>query len=316
MMALSMLRRGAILAASLSVCVTSHARAEPLGFGAYVGNSPAELSRFERWVGRPVDHIAAHTGRENWKDWVGSIKWSIGLWAPVDKPIAWTIPLMVKGGSLADAAAGKYDDFYRQGARLLAASCPKEDRIYIRTGEEFNGDWMPWAAQGHERDFIAAYRRFVAAFRSQSPRFRFEWNVNVGETRMNAADGYPGDDDVDVIGMDFYYNRAWDPADPILAWNKMVERPYGLKWLEQFAAEHKKPTAYPEWGVNSDAAGPYIKKAAEWFASHRVVYERVWDSNDGFPGKLSDGQYPNAGAAYIAAFGAATASPRSPRHCR
>src|SRR5262249_946587 len=163
--------RAAVVSAFWSMCAMSHASAESLGFGAYVGNSPAELSQFERWLGRPADHVAAHTGRANWKDWVSSIKWSLGLWAPLHKPIAWRIPLLVNGGNLADAAAGKYDKFYLEGARLLAASCPDEDAIYVRTGEEFNGNWMPWAAQGHEQEFIGAYRRFVNVFRSQSPRF-------------------------------------------------------------------------------------------------------------------------------------------------
>jgi len=308
-------RLAAVLSALWCMWVPSPASAGSLGLGAYVGNSRAELSQFEQWLGRPVDHVAAHTGRANWRDWVSSIKWSLGLWAPLHKPVAWTIPLVVNGGSLADAAAGGYDKFYLEGARMLAASCPNENTIHVRIGEEFNGNWMPWAAAGHEREFIGAYRRVVDLFRSQSARFRFEWNVNVGETRMNAADAYPGDEYVDVVGMDFYYNVAWNPADASLAWSEMVDRPYGLKWLEQFAADHNKPTAYPEWGVNSDGAGPYIRKAAEWFTSHRVVYQRVWNSNSEFAGKLSDGQYPNAGKAYVAAFGPDAGSQLSAKRC-
>jgi beta-mannanase len=230
------------------------------------------------------------------------------LWAPLHKPIAWTIPLIVEGGKLADAADGKYDKFYVAAAKILAGSRPGDAEIYVRTGEEFNGDWMPWAAAGHEREFVGAYQRFVDAFRSVSNRFRFEWNVNMGETRMDPASAYPGDGYVDVVGMDFYYNVAWNPPDPDAAWDEMVNRRYGLAWLEEFAAGHHKPTAYPEWGVNSDASGPYIEKAAKWFAAHRVVYQRVWNSNSEFAGKLSDGQYPHAGAAYIAAFGHAADS--------
>ena len=32
---------------------------------------------------------------------------------------------------------------------------------------------------------------------------------------MNPADAYPGDEYVDVIGMDFYYNIKWNPTDPV-----------------------------------------------------------------------------------------------------
>lgn len=83
--------------------------------------------------------------------------------------------------------------------------------------------------------------------------------ANARETRMNPVDAYPGDEYVDVIGMDFYYNIQWNPADSRLAWDEMVNAPFGLKWLEEFAAAHNKPTAYPEWGVNSTARGPILR---------------------------------------------------------
>lgn len=298
--------------ALLLICFGAPSSAGTPALGAYVGNSPSELRQFEQWLGRPVAQITAHTGRANWKDWIDSIKWSIELWSPLDRPICWTIPLFADGGSLADAANGAYDDYYQQAARMLAQTRQSDQVVYVRTGEEFNGDWMPWSAVGHERDFIGAYRHFVEAFRSVSARFRFEWNVNVRETRMNAADAYPGDDDVDVVGMDFYYNTQWNPTDPGKAWNEMVYSPYGLKWLEDFALAHNKPTAYPEWGINSDGAGPYIEKAAHWFSEHNVLYQSVWNSNDAFPGKLSNGQYPDAARAYVRSFGAATSDQGPP----
>lgn len=127
--------------------------------------------------------------------------------------------------------------------------------------------------------------------------------ANARETRMNPVDAYPGDEYVDVIGMDFYYNIQWNPADSRLAWDEMVNAPFGLKWLEEFAAAHNKPTAYPEWGVNSDGAGPYIESAAKWFSNHNVLYQRLWNSDSQFRGKLSDGQFPNAADAYLTAFG-------------
>jgi Glycosyl hydrolase family 26 len=305
-----MLPRTSIAVLFLYVSVPCSAGSPALS--AFVGNSPSDLQQFEDWLGRPVDQITAHTGRANWKDWVDSIRWSVELWSPINKPICWTIPLFADGGSLSDAAAGKYQDYYEQAARLLAGTRKSDNVVYVRTGEEFNGNWMPWSAAGHEQDFAKAYRHFVAAFRSISNRFRFEWNVNIRETRMNPVDAYPGDDYVDVIGMDFYYNTRWNPTDPLKAWDEMVHSQYGLQWLENFASTHKKPTAYPEWGVNFDGAGPYIEKAAQWFSGHNVLYQSVWNSNDAFPGKLTDHQYPKAAAAYVDSFGTTT-SDRRPR---
>jgi beta-mannanase len=293
----------ASIAVVLYLSLSAPCSAGSPALGAYVGNSPSNLRQFENWLGRPVDKITAHTGRANWKDWIDSIRWAVELWSPLNKPICWTIPLFADQGNLHDAASGDYRNFYEQAASILAQSRPSDDVIYVRTGEEFNGNWMPWSAAGHEQDFVKAYRQFVDAFRSVSSRFRFEWNVNVRETRMNPIDAYPGDDHVDVIGMDFYYNTKWNPKDPAKAWDEMVRSQYGLQWLEEFAKAHNIPTAYPEWGVNSDGAGPYIERAAQWFASHNVLYQSVWNSNDDFPGKLTDNQYPRAAAAYVASFG-------------
>lgn len=103
--------------------------------------------------------------------------------------------------------------------------------------------------------------------------------------------------------MDFYWNTRWDPEDPVAAWTYMVDRTYGLRWHQDFAAAHGKPTAYSEWGVMQDDAASYIESARAWFEDHRVVYHSYWSSNTAFAGKLSDDQYPITGAAYRSAFG-------------
>ncbi|HEX4355249.1 MAG TPA: glycosyl hydrolase [Polyangiales bacterium] len=273
---------------------------------AYVGNEPPELLKFERWLGRPVDGHQVHTASNNWADWESTIPWEIDLWKNIDRPIFWSIPLIAKEGTLSDAAAGKYNDHYRNAARILAAASSKRPKIYIRTGWEFNAEWMPWnALEGRGHDYAEAYRQFVTSFRAESNKFLFEWTPNVGDRGMDPAEAYPGDRYVDVIGMDFYWHLQWDPKDPVEAWKEKVGQKYGLQWLEDFAAKHHKPTAYAEWGVMSDDAGPYVRLAAQWFANHDVVYQSYWNSNADFRGKLSDDQYKKVGAIYRAQFGPA-----------
>jgi hypothetical protein len=272
--------------------------------GVYAGNYAWQVLAYEKWLGREVDSVAVHTGRASWADWDGSISWAIKSFASLARDKTLTIPLISNEGNLAAAAHGDYNSHYLAAAQKLAAAYSNQDVIYVRIGEEFNGGWFPWAAQGHEADYIGAFRQFVDAFRSVSDKFRFEWNVANAGSGMNPATAYPGDQYVDVIGMDFYYNIKWDSPDPLVAWKSMVTRKYGLQWLENFASAHGKPTAYSEWGVNSDNAGPFIQKAQAWFADHHVVYENYWDSSSAFDGLLSSGQYPDAGAAFQAAFGA------------
>jgi hypothetical protein len=283
-------------------CVAARAQ-HSTPVGVYAGNSVEDVQKFEAWLGRKVDYVAAHVGRQSWQDWESSLGWQIKLWDGIDRPRRWNIPIFPDGGSLDDAAAGKYDFRYVRAARRLAASRPQDDVVIIRTGEEFNGDWMPWKAEGKEKVFAQAFRHFVQAFRSVSDRFRFEWNVNVGDYGADPEEAYPGDDVVDIIGMDFYYNLKWYDRDPMKAWDFMVTRKYGLAWHQDFAKAHSKPTAYSEWGIPSNDSAPYIEKAKDWFDSHNVLYQIYWDSNADFRGKLSNGQFPKSGAAFRAAFG-------------
>jgi hypothetical protein len=120
---------------------------------------------------------------------------------------------------------------------------------------------------------------------------------------MNPEKGYPGDPYVDLIGMDFYWQLKWDPADPLRAWDLVVSRPYGLRWHQEFARAHGKPTTYSEWGISSDNATPYLERAREWFDTHDVVFHTYWNSDAAYPGKLSEKQYPKSAATFRALFG-------------
>lgn len=271
--------------------------------GVYCGNTPSDVTEFEGWVGRHVDGILGYTGNASWTDYDGSVGWAVGNWSVLDRRVLWSVPLIPTGATLADAAAGKYDDHYQKAAQTLSTYRTQEPVLYVRTGWEFNGNWFPWNAQGKSKDFAGAFQHFVTAFRGVSNRFRIEWNVNVGDVGMNPEDAYPGDSYVDIIGMDFYWNTQYDPADPAQAWTSMLTRKYGLNWHQDFAKTHGKPTAYSEWGIMSNNGASYIQQAKAWFASHDVVYQTYWNSDSSFTGKLSSGQYPNAGTAYKTAFG-------------
>ena len=270
-------------------------------FGVYAGNEPADVLAFNRWVGRNADFVLGHTGRAGWADWQGSIGWLADRFNDLPGKVVYSIPMFAEGGSLHAGATGEYDARYKQAARDLLANDHDAGPIYIRVGEEFNGFWEPWHAAGREADFIGAYRHFVDAFRSVSPRFNFEWNVNIGR-EMDPSKAYPGDAYVDVVGMDFYYDTAYMPRDPIAAWNQQVTQKWGLQWLENFAKAHGKPTAYSEWGVNSPDAAAYMQQAAKWFESHNVVYQIYWDSNAAFHGKVSGGALGATSAAYAGYF--------------
>jgi Ca2+-binding RTX toxin-like protein len=270
--------------------------------GVYGGTSTGGVLAYENWLGAESGMILTHLDMRDWDKFEGSAAgYARDVWSQIDRPVLWSIPLVVQGASLELGATGAYNAHFLKVAQWIN-SYSTGDEIHIRPGWEFNGYWMPWSAKGHEQAYIDTFRQLVDTFRSVSDRFVFEWNVNSGDYGMDPATCYPGDAYVDFIGMDFYQDPAW-ATTPQSAWNNMVNRPYSLQWLEDFADAHGKPTAYSEWGVGANNMGPYVELAKAWFDSHDVAYQTYWNSNaGGYIGKLSDGAFPDLGDSFREVF--------------
>lgn len=219
-------------------------------------------------------------------------------------------------------AFGNYDEWYRRAAVSLNNSRLGDPVIIVRPGWEFNGDWYRWQAAGNEENYKQVFRRIVNAFRSVSPRFRFDWNVNFGNainaTRADPELCYPGSEYVDVISMDLYdseknfgYNDQPGPR-----WDYYLTAVRGLNWLRAFALAQGKPVALSEWGVSGDTApghpdsglptdNPlFVQNIYTWLSDNRALYHHLWDTaDDTYNGKLRDGDPLNTANAYLYAFG-------------
>lgn len=274
---------------------------------------------FERWLGRRPDRVLDFAWFETWDNIVRSSSLLPGCWkgAGYDR-LTFSVPMLPndKVSTLEQGAAGAYDDKFRQiGAALVAKGYP--DAI-IRLGWEFNIAAFPWAAAKNPQAFVAYWRRIVGVMRSvPGARFRFDWNPTLDAAwaypgRIAPALVYPGDDYVDIIGMDVY-NESWKPANTVQPqrWRDMVERPYGLRWQRDFAAQHGKPISFPEWGTGTRPDGHgagddpfFIEQMARWIAANDVVYQGYWDEEaTTFDAKLSNGRQPASADAYRRAFG-------------
>ncbi|MXP65965.1 hypothetical protein E0493_21695 [Roseomonas sp. M0104] len=272
--------------------------------GVYVGNSTRDLAQFENWLGRAVDGVHGVVGNSNWDDFVQSASWAADrLWGPTGRDVFWSVPILAGDANLHSAANGDYNQYYRSVAEDLLSGHSGSDPIYVRTGWEFNGNWFSWSAGGQEGDFVNAFRQFVDTFRSVSDKFKFEWTPNEAYGGMDPAKAYPGDGYVDVIGMDFYWKPEYQGSDPREAWDLLVNETYGLKWHQDFASAHGKPTAFSEWGVTTNDGRSFLELAKEWFDSHDVVYHSIWDSDVHYPGRMSDGSGGDTGEAFKALFG-------------
>jgi len=268
---------------------------------AYSANDPKLIQQFEKWLGCPVPHLMVFTDQASWEG-IGWPQWFIDQFRALDRPVLWSVAMIPKHASLKDSATGAYNRYYVSAAQALAKTKPWPDgTIRVRLGWELNGNWFPWAARGKEKEFVATFRHIVNSFRSVSDKFRFEWNINYGES-MDPLKAYPGDDYVDIIGMDFYWKHEYLPSDPVKAFEAIRDNRYGLRFIEDFAAKRGKPTAYSEWGIQGDNAAPFLRMLRDWISQHNVLYTNYWNHDADYAGLLSSSRWPASEAAFREAF--------------
>lgn len=284
-----------------------------LPFNSIVFGHSSQPSAFESWRGRPVDGVLYFPARNTWSD-MGQL--------PSRRPndlMVYSIPTFPEavGGSNQQVAAGSYDADIRALATKMKAAGWNTERTVIRLGWENNGNWYQWGQdRGGAEAYKAAFRRFVTQSRAAGlTDVKWDWNQNKGPQAYNASvswtTGYPGDDVVDVIGIDAY--DAWRPSFTDAQWEaNMLRRNPGLQEVADFARAHKKQMALDEWGVVHDAYGGgdnpfYVAKMFGFLKANVdiLAWENTYD-DDGAPStfqhKLSDGGNPRAAAQYRKAY--------------
>jgi len=102
------------------------------------------------------------------------------------------------------------DQFARDCARYAQP-------LYLRFGHEMNSDWYPWSVTTNGNDcsaYVTAYRRLHRRFQELgATNVRWVWCPNViyrGRCDL-ITHSYPGDDVVDVVGLDGYNRGGQQP---------------------------------------------------------------------------------------------------------
>jgi hypothetical protein len=117
------------------------------------------------------------------------------------------------------------------------------------------------------------------------------------------------------------YDQSWisNPGDAAARWAGYRDQPYGLAWLDSFAAVHGKPLSFGEWGLWSGGHGrggndnpDFIRQMAAWIAARDVAYHSYFDFDapDGNH-EISLGAFPASGAVFKQLFGPSAAPPLS-----
>lgn len=293
--------------------------------GMRVGGGLFDLESFEAVeseLGTELHYTVQFTGRQSQKDMNGS---AFGLLAADDADLpkvadrlnlSISVPL---GFGRANAKSpegraaiaenlrlvvdGEYDQAYlRVGQRLVEAGF--EDAV-IRLGHEFNGAWSPWSSRNNEEAYIAAYRHVHDLLESQSMDFRFDWTAMRPGWEQWALVAYPGDDYVDIVGLDIYWKTQ--PGD--VPWSSEVWEGEFLTVMRShqlFAAERDKTVSYPEWGLSGADNPAFVEAMHEWLAAMpedgpgSLEYHAYFNNN----GEYSLDNFPNSEAAFVRLFGA------------
>ena len=312
----SYLLNGALWAAGASLQASTAAAADLTRIPTFVYSGAgctgrSQVPAFEKMIGRKADGVVDFLANDTWQHMLDGATWSMSCWSSKYNYLLGVPMLLHDGTTLAAAARGDYDAHYAKLAMLLIQK--GRSNAYIRLGWEFNGNWFPWAASKDPASFRNAFRRIVRVMRSQKgANFKFVWNPVNNAEGVKPRDAYPGDDVVDVIGLDLY-DASWRSQDKRFAsrWAYYKTQTYGLDWLKQFSMAHGKPVAFPEWGTGSRPDGhgfandaQFVTSLAEWMKGVNIAFHAYWDFNaPDYSSRLSAHRHPEAEAAFVRAFG-------------
>ena len=239
---------------------------------------------FAKWLGQPAVWAEDFTPIERWDAFEGG-GWQLGEWSEWKKAadgrrLILSVGLLPGGWDRSgpqDGDGAKQAVSFEAGARgdynahfkTLAQNLVRYglgDSV-LRLGWEFNGGWYTWRASDNPQGFADYWKQVVQTMRGVegAEKLQFCWNPAIGWLQFPAEQAWPGDDYVDIVGLDVY-DDSWLPdtypfpkdATPAqieerrhATWDKAIwNGNHGLKFWRDFALEHKKPFALPEWGVD------------------------------------------------------------------
>ncbi|MDE1170101.1 MAG: glycosyl hydrolase [Verrucomicrobium sp.] len=240
------------------------------------------------WLNRKVMWAEDFMPIESWSKIEGE-EWQLGTWkgwilkGPPGRRLVLSVPLLPgpwnltgpKTGddagnpvSLAEGAKGAYNiHFQRLAENLVKAGL---GNTVLRLGWEFNGGWYNYRAQKEESAvaYAAYFKQIVTTMRAVpgTENLKFCWNPAMEPWWPYSPEkAYPGDDVVDLIGVDVY-DQSWQPNTYPLpengdeaaiaarhenTWKTVTssKEKMGLAYWVDFSQRHHKPLTIPEWGV-------------------------------------------------------------------
>ncbi|MEW2414218.1 glycosyl hydrolase [Streptomyces sp. NPDC046866] len=275
--------------AALAAPEEDQPKASDTAMGAYLDYGPRGVARIpflSSWLGGreirvghtylPGDRWAAIEGGvgflEDWAEWrQGKPDRMFVLNVPMQERNEGRVPDDQVARLIREGADGAYDHhFKRLAERLVELGVP--DTVIV-LGWEMNGVTYTHRCAPDPERWKAYWRRIVNTMRSvPGQEFTFDFAPNRGQDAIGWTRCYPGDDVVDIIGMDSY------DQGPGRTFDDMVTQPYGLQHQVDFAKAHGKRVSYPEWGLFRHGDNPeYVRRMLQWIDEQKPVYHTITD---------------------------------------
>ncbi|MER6015721.1 glycoside hydrolase family 26 protein [Streptomyces bluensis] len=258
-------------------------------FGAYLDYGPRgveAIDRFSDWLGGTELRVGhTYLPGDRWSNIEGAPGF-LDVWAEwrrqkADRMFVLNVPMMERNEEgvpddevrrlLGRGAAGEFDHHFRRLAERLVELRALDTVIVL--GWEMNGNVYTHRCGPDPENWKRYWKRIVTTMRSvPGQRFRFDWAPNRGRDATPWTQCYPGDDTVDIIGMDSYDQPSG------LSFDQQVREPYGLQAHVDFAKARRKPFSYPEWGLFRNGDNPeYMRGMLGWMHRHKPLYQTITD---------------------------------------
>lgn len=257
--------------------------------GAYLDYGPEGVRRIagmQKWLGGTELRVGhSYLPGDVWSNIEGAPSfvrdWAEWKKARADRMFVLNVPMLernegrvpdpVVARELRRGARGDYDRHFEVLAkRLVSLGVP--DTVVV-LGWEMNGTTYTHRCGPDPRAWKAYWKRIVGAMRAvPGQEFRFDFAPNRGKDAIAWTECYPGDDVVDIVGMDSY------DQPPGRTFDEQVNEPFGLRQHVDFAAAHGKVISYPEWGLFRNGDNPeYMRGMLKWIKEHRPLYHTLTD---------------------------------------
>ncbi|MCZ8380067.1 glycosyl hydrolase [Mycobacterium sp. CPCC 205372] len=236
--------------------------------GDAVGMAPEFVLWYEDFASPPptpkIDAVISRTAQP-------VITWEPRLWRGESAEPPGTIVDKIKFGC--------YDEYLSKWADELAGA---RGDVLLRFAHEFNGTWYPWSAGAgtSAEDYVSAWRHVHHLFHERgATNVRWVWAPDAGPVDEHSLTRwYPGDECVDVLGIDGY---NWGTILPGSRWTGPTEI-FGRGLAELRRLCDTKPILVTEVGC-AEAGGDkaeWIGELVRMMAGEPQVTGFIWFHHD------------------------------------